>query len=495
MKLIKENMCGIWACFHNTGDIPYTIGSNALQKRGPDTTIQVNVDSIMMSFSHLRINGNTLQPMTCGKWWILCNGEIFNHKDLEEKLSIVAPPGASDCWILPYLFQEYGVNNACRMIDGEFAIIAYNSELNTLYACRDPFGVRPLFYGKHNDQFFVASEMKALPECGDVRWVNPGKYLSVDSSFLVSETQYFTPVYSKVKDLSPLQATFLLRHTLVNAVKKRCLSDKPVAALLSGGLDSSIICAILAKILPVGSLHTFSIGTEGSPDLKYAKMVANHIGSNHHEVVLKPEDFQNAVEDVIYDIESYDITTVRASVGNWLLGKYIKSHTNFKVIFNGDGSDEVFGGYLYFKRAPSDKAFEAEIDLLLSEIHMYDVLRSDRSMAAHGLEARTPYLDPAFVAIARTLPTHLLRTPLEKGILRDAFAEWLPVEIIQRRKEAFSDGVNAIGKAWFKRDDEAEIYKSVFEKYYISSSIIPHMWMPKWSPETNDPSARTLNTY
>jgi asparagine synthase (glutamine-hydrolysing) len=231
----------------------------------------------------------------------------------------------------------------------------------------------------------------------------------------------------------------------------------------------------------------------GSPDLKYARKVADWIGSSHTSIVVSAEDFREAVPRVIRDIESYDITTVRASVGNWLVGKYIKEHTDCKVVLNGDGSDEIGGGYLYMRNAPTDAHFDAETLRLLGEIHIFDVLRSDRCMAAHGLEARTPFLDKQVVQTWLSIPTELRtsRSRIEKAVLREAFelTELLPPDVLWRRKEAFSDGVNGSTEKWYARPDEAEYYKSIFTAEYSNATkVIPHMWMPKWV-DTTDPSA------
>ena len=242
-------------------------------------------------------------------------------------------------------------------------------------------------------------------------------------------------------------------------------------------------------------LHTFSIGMAGSPDLKYARKVADCIRSVHTNIVVTADDFRDAVPQVIHDIESYDITTVRASVGNWLVGKYIKDHTDCKVVLNGDGSDEIGGGYLYMRKAPTDAHFNSETLRLLNEIHMFDVLRSDRCMAAHGLEARTPFLDKQVVHTWLSIPVGLRtsHSRMEKAILREAFeiCELLPPDVLWRRKEAFSDGVNTDGSTekWYTRPDEAEYYRKLFDSdYKHAAKVIPHMWMPKWVDST-DPSA------
>jgi asparagine synthase (glutamine-hydrolysing) len=310
------------------------------------------------------------------------------------------------------------------------------------------------------------------------------------------------------------------------------MMERPVAALLSGGVDSSLIASLVAKELRENGkepLKTFSIGMAGSSDLAHARKVADWIGSDHHEIVLKPQDFFSVIPTVINAIESYDTTTVRASVGNWLVAREVARRSDCKVVFNGDGSDEIFGSYLYFNNAPSDSAYEEEVTRLLHEIHHFDVLRSDRSISSHGLEPRTPFLDKQFVAVARSVCTEWLR-PIrgekpEKWLLRRAFDDGvtLPHEVLWRRKEAFSDGVSG-EKSWYEIvQEKVEEYvpdnfseRAAFaytyltpttkEQYYYryhfealfgkfaSQLAIPHFWMPRWTTAT-DPSARTLDIY
>jgi asparagine synthase (glutamine-hydrolysing) len=272
------------------------------------------------------------------------------------------------------------------------------------------------------------------------------------------------------------------------------------------------------------ALKTFSIGMAGSSDLKHARLVADWIKSDHHEVVVTADEMFAVIPEVIRDIESYDITTVRASVGNWLVARAVKQ-TECKVVFNGDGSDEVWGSYLYFYKAPNDIQFEADSQRLLGQIHRYDVLRSDRSISSHGLEARTPFLDRQFVAVANSMPTELRRPGkrCEKWLIREAFrtakAEdgLLPPEVLWRRKEAFSDGVSGVEKSWFEqiqeripltpdwqakaslfaepipKTPEAYYYRTLYESMYKRTGDYWPFWMPSWSPETSDPSARTLS--
>ncbi|MGA1048503.1 MAG: asparagine synthase-related protein, partial [Minisyncoccia bacterium] len=328
-----------------------------------------------------------------------------------------------------------------------------------------------------------------------------------------------------------------IRKYLINAVHKRCsTTDRPIACLLSGGLDSSLITAIVNNYhiqngLP--TLETYSIGIEGSDDLKHAQIVANFLGTKHTEIVLTEHDFINAIPEVIKGIESYDTTTVRASIGNWLLGKYISKHSDAKVIFNGDGSDELTGGYLYMGCAPDEFEFDKECRRLLKDIHTFDVLRSDKSISSHGLEPRTPFLDREWVEFYLSIPTHIRfhtndKLP-EKYLIRKAFSKEeyvkydknpiLPDSVLWRRKEAFSDGVSTQNRALYQiiqehmvktvnlysdsslqthlppQTHEQIYYRTIFEEHYAGlGHIIPYFWMPKYVKAT-DSSARTLSIY
>ena len=326
-------------------------------------------------------------------------------------------------------------------------------------------------------------------------------------------------------------------YYLEEAVKKRVVgtTERPIACLLSGGLDSSLITALVNKYYP-GTLKTFSIGMKGSDDLKNAKIVSEHLKTDHTEIILTPDEFFHAIPEVIKSIESYDTTTVRASVGNYLIGKYISNHTDLKVVFNGDGSDELTGGYLYFLKSPSDMDFDKECKRLLNNMHTFDVLRSDRCISSHGLEPRTPFLDKTFVNYYLSIPIKH-RNPLsnestdicEKQLLRESFNfvynDLIPPEILWRTKEAFSDGISGDNGSWFQiiKDklayikkhinntqfvckpewtdhnkpltDEQVYYRILYELYYPNTSNnIPYFWMPNFI-EASDSSARTLSIY
>lgn len=542
-------MCGIWGVLGEPLDAKKAKAHLAtLSGRGPEGARILEGTQFQLGFTRLAINGLTdagMQPFQTesGLTWI-CNGELYNHADLERRYSLPNESG-SDCAVLGPLFERLAPQTDAatffRALDGVFACVIVDTQNQIAYIARDPYGVRPLFLGyqfKEEEgrqvpvRICVASELKALPPCSFVEPFPPGHYAAYDLKSLtrIGYEAYHTVPFLKSALADVSVHTRVLRESLETAVTKRVLNtERPIAALLSGGLDSSLIAALVQRELRTQGrppLKTFSIGFAGSSDLAYAEKVAAWIGSDHTQIVMTPQEFFEAVPQVIKDIETFDITTVRASVGNYLVSREIARRSDCKVVFNGDGSDEVFGGYLYFLNAPSDEAFEYECRRLLGEIHTFDVLRSDRSISAHGLEARTPFLDKAFVAAAMSVPTALRRpteTQCEKWILRKAFEDTglLPNEVLWRRKEAFSDGVSGKEKSWYQEcqeraleevgeweerakklvympphTPEAYYYRALFETFYkgLGTAVVPHYWMPQWTAAT-DPSARTLDVY
>ena len=522
-----------------------------LEARGPEGTRSVEVnENLVFGFTRLAINGLTdagMQPYTKGPLTWVCNGEIYNARDLNQSLGLTET--GSDCECIGDLYMRHRDDLAtfARALDGVFAIVLYDSEREQLIVTRDPYGVRPLFMGTimTNDAIVFASEIKALGAgYNDVFVFPPGQIRAYDvgTTAPIKDIQYHSipwitnPMFHP-SELSGFEdASIALRVALEESVRKRLLTDRPVAALLSGGLDSSLIASLLQKHLTQLNkppLKTFSIGFEGSSDVKHARIVADWIGSDHTEIIMTPDEFFNAIPEVIVAIESFDTTTVRASTGNYLIAKKIRELTDCKVVFNGDGSDELFGGYLYFNNAPNDEAFHSETARLLQDLHYFDVLRSDRSISANGLEARTPFLDKQFVSVVRSIhPSFLRPVPgkqVEKYILRHAFDDGitLPDEVLWRRKEAFSDGVSTPEKAWFQeiqdrvsaqvgpawklnlkeprlfnnmppRTEEEYFYWLQFAGTYglvPLAAAVPYRWMPKWCPGATDPSARTLSMY
>ncbi len=547
-------MCGI--CLLWGPSINPEIHTKCLENltpRGPDVTEShfLTADTagtpVAIGFTRLHIQGSAgaEQPFALrdGRR-IMCNGEIFNSDILIQQIGLQVPEGASDCAVIPALLeqQRMSLEQVARQLDGDFAIVVIDTVAGSVTVARDPYGVRPLFYGAGDGWQAIVSELKGLPTgATQVRVIEPGtvETFGLEASNTVPNMIVWhqppwlkTPYWrSSLEGLT--HGGMALRHALEEAVAKRLSTVREVGACLSGGLDSSLVAAIAAKILkgrdPNKRLHTYSIGMAGSPDLEHARLVAEHIGSIHHERIVTPEECLSVIPEVVAAIESFDITTVRASVGNYLVGRLVSTETpDVKVVLNGDGADEVLGGYLYMRAAPNDAAFELETDRLLAEIHRYDVLRSERSMAAHSLESRSPFLDRQFVSVARGLPTDVLRptsTMIEKSILRMAFTDTglLPPKVLWRRKEAFSDGISRAEKSWFEMAKaegervasvdgdwrqkaatykvnppptaEAFWYRTLFHQSYpevAAAAAAPAMWMPRFVANATDPSARTL---
>jgi asparagine synthase (glutamine-hydrolysing) len=521
-------MCGIWALIGehmSMSDVSRYV--KQIKNRGPEDTRIISGSRYQLGFTRLALNGLSnrgMQPMTLDSTRWICNGEIYNWENIADEIGFINRSG-SDCEIIGSALNKFGsIDEFFRRLHGVFAMVIIHGD--QVIIGRDPYGVRPLFIQSNYSQIIVSSEVKALSNVGYIKPFPPGHYAVIDAKTLsIKYTQYHIPNIVPI----PRDDVFVkLRDSLTTAVNLRMLTERPIAALLSGGLDSSLIAALVQKELVKSNrppLETFSIGFQGSEDLRHARMVADHIGSNHTEVIMTPDEFFNAIPEVIRDIESYDITTVRASVGNWLVAKEISKRSQCKVVFNGDGSDEVLGGYLYFYRAPNDEEFEIESNRLLKDIHMFDVLRSDRCISSHGLEPRTPFLDKAFVDLVKSIPVDMRRPTsehMEKWVLREAFKETgiLPLEVLYRKKEAFSDGVSTQnGVSWYQECQtrallkvpdwkdklagiqhlapytaESYYYRILFEYYYQGvEHLVPYFWMPKWSPETSDPSARTLH--
>ena len=538
-------MCGIWATFGKNSSVDScNCALKTLEARGPEgSRYTVLKDVGIIGFTRLAINGLSdagMQPMTLEKVTWVVNGEIYNWKELNEEYALGCTTG-SDCEVVGAMYKRFrgsSLADMFRLFDGVFSCIIVDEELNQIVVARDPYGVRPLYkgfkmYGEENKatlnkQLFFGSEMKTvINDCALVSSFEPGRFEVYDTTTLsLKETEkYHSLSLMKIPAFSNFDfACSAVRMALESAVKKRMMTERPIAALLSGGLDSSLIASLVSKELynaGAPPLRTFSIGMKGSSDLAHARIVAEWIGSKHTEVVMSADDFFDAVPDVISDIESYDTTTVRASVGNWLVSREVARRTDCKVLFNGDGADEVFGSYLYINNAPSPREYEKEVVSLLDNIHTFDVLRSDRSISSHGLEPRTPFLDKGFVQTVMAVPLEY-RQPIkgvqaEKWLLRKAFDDGvtLPPEVLWRRKEAFSDGVsgdrswyeiaqekaaNIVSVDWKKmkfvenppQTPEMFYYRWIFNELYGNTvATVPHFWMPKWS-NTTDPSARTL---
>jgi len=506
---------------------------NLIQYRGPDNTNHEYIaETILFGFHRLAIMGITEtgnQPMkhpNNESLTMVCNGEIYNYKILAKKYEFELVTG-SDCEIILLMFEKFGIEKTINELDGVFMFVIYDDRNGHIYTGRDPMGVRPGFLGMDDDDLMIASEAKSLTRyCKKIIPFPPGAWWCSDSPDTFNS--YFHYNRDKISEKHEEDICDKIRFLLINAVKKRLMSEREIGCLLSGGLDSSLICALVNKYYEGPKLNTFSIGLNGSIDLEYAQTVADYLGTKHHQVEVTDSEFINAIETVIYTIESYDTTTVRASVGNYLVSKYISENSDCKVIFNGDGSDEVCCGYVYLQNAPTAKALQKESERLVEEIHYFDVLRSDRSISSNGLEARTPFLDKAFVKYYLSIPAELKlfdgTQRLEKYLLRKAFddQDLLPKDVLWRRKCAFSDGVSSQKKSWhhiiqsfvdqkvsdeeFQREcarithctpqlKESYYYRKIFTKYFQNNEeLIPHFWMPKWT-DIVDPSARELTGY
>jgi len=525
-------MCGIFAYSgQSLGWDDLKPHVDKIQYRGPDaSSVKMVGEDVIFAFHRLAIVGTTAagdQPLVHPEdksISVICNGEIYNYKALAKEHGFKLTSG-SDCEIILHMYRRFGIDKTVAALDGVFMFVLHDREKDELFAGRDPFGVRPGFIGIKGKEYFIASEAKPIIDiCDKVKPFKPGHWWKESSGKF---TRYH---FHKNENLMAKPEGELLNEIktkLIQAVKKRMMAEREIGSLLSGGLDSSLISALVNKYHD-GKLKTFSIGMPGSVDLEYAQIVADHLGTDHHQIQISEQEFLDAIETVIYNIESYDTTTVRASVGNYLVSKYIRANSDCKVIFNGDGSDEACGGYVHMKHAPSNTAFQNECKRLIEEIHRFDVLRSDRSISSNGLEARTPFLDKEFVRYYLSIPAEQKifdgRDRMEKHLLRKAFSKMdlLPDSVLWRRKCAFSDGVSAKKNSWHKvlqgfvdeqiTDFEFETkasqyvhctpilkesyyYRKVFESFFEKhEKLIPHFWMPKWV-ETSDPSAREINGY
>jgi asparagine synthase (glutamine-hydrolysing) len=511
-----------------------------LHPRGPENfNFQKIQEKLYLGFHRLAINGlsgSGNQPFVKDKVfngikhtiYTICNGEIYNYKQIIENNEFDLQ-GKSDCEVIPFLYMKYQ-EEMIQYLDGEFAFLMFivNNETQEykLFCGRDPFGVRPLFYSIDGDQLYIGSELKSIVKLSDtnVHVFPPGHTMTYSESTLKFHPYHHFIIHPLSDELSMIYE--MIRNKFTTAVRKRLVSERPLGCLLSGGLDSSIVSAITAS-LSDHPLHTFTIGLEGATDIHYAEKVAKHIGSIHTTYITTMKEALEAIDKVIYTIESYDCTTVRASVWQYLLGKKIRENTDIKVLLTGEGSDELTSGYMYFHKAPNEKESHLENIRLLKDIHRFDGLRVDRAMSCHGLEVRIPFLDPYFVNFYLSLPPDLRmagqNNRMEKQLFRDAFRDTnlLPSEVLYRRKEAFSDGTSTQEKSWFQiiqehmnkivSDEEFKshsygkevdtkekfYYKKVFEKHFGSKSfsVIPYYWLPKWCGDITEPSARVLDVY
>lgn len=593
-------MCGIWGYIQyilsNDQDINTLFNSfGRVKNRGPDRSDFKVINEfvkIFLGFHRLAIMDRSTygdQPFTLElaendhrSIYAVCNGEIYNHKQLTQLYQLDHfMKSHSDCEFLPHLYAKIGFKSMMQQLRGEFAVcvidINHTTDTVNVFIGRDQTAVRPVFIGMDKFGFAFASIL-----AGIVDIVDPSTIRQIGGSEIVHlylqkdrEPQLETDVYHLLdtgrdsinKEFCPTNDEMIehsiiqtdraivpkrifktIRDKFIEAVEIRLASDRPLGALLSGGLDSSLIVSIAAAYLAKDGrrLRTFSIGIPGSTDKEYAEMVAAHCDTDHTHVEFTEQDFLDSIENVIKATETYDLTTVRASVGQYLVSKWIHDNTDVRVLLIGDGSDELCSGYMYFHNAPNSYESHRENIELLSNIHFYDSLRADRCIAYNGIEARVPFLDHEFVDMWLTIP-YDYRVPskddsitrkTEKWLLRKSFdvdrklesdglirsVSFLPHVALFRKKEAFSDGVSSLQRSWYQIiqesledvytiDDfdnpdvqyhivpptkEALHYRLIFNKLFhpMAASVLPsHYWLPKWSGDAKDPSARTLAIY
>lgn len=522
-------MCSIMGYIGSRiSDDDFKLGFEKTVSRGPDMSKIVKLNNGLLAFHRLAIMGLTdegMQPFAYKNNMVVCNGEVYCFRPIKDELikKGYTFESDSDCEILLPLYEQYGVD-MFKMLDAEFALIIYDGDSNDFIAARDPIGIRPLYYGYDDEGgILFASEPKNLVGLAKkIMPFPPGHYYKDGKFYCYNDIAAVDGV--RYDDLETVCKN--IHDKLVAGVEKRLDADAPVGFLLSGGLDSSLVCAISARLLNK-PIKTFAIGmSTDAIDLKYAKQVADFIGSDHKEIYMTPDDVLSSLEEVIHMLGTFDITTIRASMGMYLICKAIHEQTDVRVLLTGEISDELFG-YKYTDFAPSAEAFQEESQKRVRELHMYDVLRADRCISVNSLEARVPFGDLDFVKYVMSVDPETKLNKYGKGkyLLRRAFedGEYLPDEILWREKAAFSDAVGHSMVDYLKEyaqqkysDEEFEkackkydyatpftkeslLYREIFEKYYPGQAeMIVDFWMPNKSWEgcnVNDPSARVLSNY
>jgi asparagine synthase (glutamine-hydrolysing) len=562
-------MCGIWAYIsknkiENDETMKLYKKFNEIKPRGPDRFTSYNLESIntLLGFHRLSIidtshkgdqpfihKDNNKTIYTC------CNGEIYNYIQLIDKHNLnPSLKKESDCKVVHELYLKLGLEKLCSELIGEYAfmIVDINNDdidgvNNVIHIARDPLGVRPLYVSYSNSDLYIGSELKGSPH---TIYPNESKTIIEQvrgghcASFYISDIKNnFKPDYKCFYSVDNVEVTIrnidiaktMIKKSLSECVIDRLMADVPIGFLLSGGVDSSLVCGIAANHLKPQRIRTFSCGLEtGSTDEPYARKVAEHINSIHTHIVFTEKEFIEAIPNIVYTIETYDITSVRASVAQYLICKWIKNNTDIKVLLCGDGSDELTKGYKYNHMAPNVEEAQKDTLRLLKDIIYFDGKRADRGVAGNGIEARIPFLDYRFVNTylsiepSLTMPTIYEKTgkKLEKWLLRESFRESniIPEEVLFRNKEAFSDGISTVKKSWFEtvQDEMNERYKDVditklgdiynyntpptrealyyreeFERLFGKDAVyvIPYFWLPKWVGNITEPSARVLEAY
>ena len=537
-------MCGIWAYINKSNNINNNLLSNFwdIKHRGPDNSNLINIDNTFIGFHRLAIMDTSYhsnQPYIFhnnnSMIVFICNGEIYNYQELDKKYDLDI--GSSDCMTIPKLYMKFNIIEWFELfkneIKGEFSFMLFEFNDNKLaqyFVGRDMVGVRPLYCNDSNQlEDVYSSEIKGMNNYnGKISEFTPGTIKHViynKSENIYNFKTIYAMNYNELNDME--HHTKLIRESVINSITRRLSADRPMAFLLSGGVDSSLVASISMKILGY-PIKTFCCGMKGSTDMKYAKMVADYIGSNHTEVYFTEDEGLDVIDDVVRTVESWDTTTIRASVGQYIVSRYIANNTDCKVVLVGEGPDEVCSSYLFNHYAPSSIEMHKAAEEYVEKIHMFDGKRADRCIARWGMESRIPFLDPEFITSYWNARPEL-RDPknnnnIEKYLLRKAFEDdmLLPQEVLWRKKEAFSDGVSSTERSWYsviqehvnkelnkiqiediKTTPEATYYFYLFRKHFGNNrdDIIPHYWQPKWDKDGNiltmyvDPSARTLEVY
>jgi len=516
-------MCGIFLT--NTENKDTVSEFDKLKHRGPDGSIVLRKNNFFYGFHRLSIINPQIginQPFQLNNIIVLANAEIYNWKVLANLYNLKVQ---SDCELIIHLYLKFNryFKKVIRVLDAEFAIILHDLDSNIIYASRDFMGIRPLYYSCENNNLTISSEMRSIN--GLTQHILPRniyKFNMENSIINIEIEQYWnfpSPMEYELSDLNTIYSN--LYDLLSNSVKNRTNADRPIGCLLSGGLDSSLIASLVSNFCP--NIQCFVIGAQDSPDVIAAQKVAKFLNLS---LTIVPFDLTKALEsipDVINSLETYDITTIRASTPQWHLAKWISHNTDIKVVLSGEGSDELFNGYLYTKLYNNAQELSKESERLLNELYLFDCLRTDRTISAFGLEVRVPFLNKELIEYVKTLsPEYLMASKthyngldrsIEKSILRHMVDKYnlLPQEIVWRSKEAFSD---AVGFSWkdtienysvdYKIEtrqhltpisNEAEWYRKLFELQFPNrEKILPHYWLPK-KYKTNDPSARVLPIY
>lgn len=542
-------MCGIFSCEGAVDHADCAERCSEIRARGPDSfNIGRPGPSVFLGFHRLAIMDPTPlgnQPFEDDAVAMICNGEIYNSRDLVRRFNLTTK-SRSDCETILHLYKKIGLAATLSELDGVFAFVLFDKINQKIYYARDCYGVRPLFLSILENNVMAASELKAL--YGRPAIVFPaGQYWSREDGFVPFMETSHTGKQRKAGSHQLLPSTFndqllkmteatwknIVRTTLIDVVRKQMQSDRQIGCLLSGGLDSSLLTGLVCKH-STQQVSTYSIGLVGSTDLAAARLVADFLKTDHHEVIMTEDEGLSVIEDVIRALETWDVTTIRASVPMFLLSRYIASQKingrpRTPVVMSGEGADEVCQGYLYFHDAPSADESHLESVRLIKDLLYFDVLRSDRCTASNGLEVRVPFLDKVFVDIYMSIPPEMRRPTkerMEKFLLRSAFEDdnLIPSSILWRKKEAFSDGVSGLNRSWYKiiqelaeqkvsdaeltnsartyahcppRTKEGILFRKIFMKNFPEKeNVIPYQWMPRWQPASLlDPSARELNVY